>query len=426
MINYNNLLYFPFFFFVIIIVVGFKTKKYIFTSLACLYFFTVLGGIFLNFQNNYKENKIDNYYKWYSMLVYCMVISLGLIPSIFLTQKKFADLINNICYLQNKKNIILIVSIIIPLFIYSEIYQLPFAIKSLNLGANYIRNSVNNHEISVLPNSLYTTIAVAMSTYSFLVNILWYIWYPILNIKLRILFFICGFSYIISSFCFTARDGVIWFIFSNLIGLYILNCKAHLNIAIIKKILIIITIISAIYLITISIQRSEEKHGFMIMTLGYIGSQPEVFAQTLTIYPKDSFYKGYKRFPLVMKILTGKIETFVPKYNVEWQFGTFAKELYLENGIIFLYIFMIIFCLTFSFCFYNYKFLNIYSVLFMIILYFQFIVQGVFYFRMGNNSGNFYMLSLIIISIILHLFQPKNNVQYIEFISSNQLLLKNN
>ncbi len=100
--------------------------------------------------------------------------------------------------------------LIIVASLYSLIYLTPYALASLSMGAAETRAAIYAGEGSVLPKSIFTTIAVAVAGFSVYDVMFFFVacLHPALR-KYRVWLILSSLSYLANSFAFTARDGLI-------------------------------------------------------------------------------------------------------------------------------------------------------------------------------------------------------------------------
>ncbi|MBK7461615.1 MAG: hypothetical protein IPJ50_01950, partial [Betaproteobacteria bacterium] len=286
------------------------------------------------------------------------------------------------------------------------IYQIPYAILAYSLGAEEIRHGLNVLKEGVLPPTLWTTFSVVVSSFYVIFIVMFF--YSLTNRMSRfytISTFIGGALYVVSSICFTARDGALFYAMTLLFafGLFREDLPANVR-SRLSKILAISGALMLMFLIAFTIQRffaSGSSDDLLAGTLGYIGQQPFVFAET--IVSQSVFYGFDLRFPLVSIIINGAETEVARTVHYEWSFGTFLKDYYSMFGwgsLVFLASAQtILFYSQFSKRFIPESFFMILLVAF----YFQFMLSGVFYFRLGTRGGNLYMVlyALILLTVAI-------------------------
>lgn len=304
--------------------------------------------------------------------------------------------------------------------LYAFFYQLPYAIKAMSLGAVKVRGLLNVEGVSMLPESLLTTAAVAISSFYLIYAILFFI-AVVNNLKwyYKLMSFIGSLLYIISSICFTARDGVVYYV---LIMLFLFGLfKGNFSTKVYKKLrrysyILLTCVVTFLFVFTFqrfassqsSHSKLNSKEILLSGTLSYIGQQPYIFSANLNW--RKNFYGLDKRFPLLAKIRGGYKE--VPKnHPLDWTFGTFIKDYYDANGWKSLLGLVFAQSLFFYCVFYWINFLHPYVALIIMGFYFQFMIQGVFYFRMGTWQGNIYIVLILLFSVIVNLFYKRKIIK---------------
>jgi len=132
----------------------------------------------------------------------------------------------------------------------------------------------------------------------------------------------------------------------------------------------------------------------------YIGQQPYVFAETVA--EQSAFYGLNLRLPLIAEML-GSFEPIKRERVYEWTFGTFAKDFYSIAGWPTAFAITATFSLFFTFVFCSRRKLNSFSYSLLLILFFQFMTQGVFYFRLGIRAGNYYIIIVLMLAAVVQL-----------------------
>lgn len=339
-----------------------------------------------------------NSYSALNFIIYSLFLFLFLFPALYL--KPIPRNLN----LPRSKFLHFIMITMVVLGIFSFIYQFPYAIQGLIIGAVELRNQMNTEGFQLLPKSPFTTLAVATSYFY-----LFYIAFFFLAIVqkrhyvIRYGLLIGSLSYIISGLAFTTRDVFvfyalgflfIYFYFSNL-----LEQKIQQKIKIIMSILLV-SLLFGIYFISAQRFSGESKHDSISEgTIGYVAQQPFVFAET--IEQQTKFYEGNLRFP-IFKSFYSETKEIKRTKQYEWSFGTFIKDFYAEGGFVFLTV-MTLLLVPFFFIKLRYQYKNnFYQRLIISLFYFQFMSMGLFYFKMGNRAGNIYILLLILLYIVAY------------------------
>jgi oligosaccharide repeat unit polymerase len=340
--------------------------------------------------------KSVNNYSDYYFISYGVFICYALSPLYTISNKKLRPKMSYYKFDTNQK---IIIKIAIIGGIFSIIYALPFAITSVSLGAKEVRMVIlSSEDTTVLPKNFFTTIAVAFATFfSLYLGVFFLSLKSNLKLMQKILLLLASLSYVVISLCYTARDGILFFIIFGTI--YITNFWSSFTDKIKKTIFLpaIIFVYLAVYFFnSFTEDRFEDSSNG---TLGYIATQPFVFAENVerrNSLGNEFFYGTSLRFPLINMVLGNKIVEFPRIEQYEWTFGTFLTDFYSINGFITLIILLIIFTEFFRYQFKKarnspLKFMLVYT------FYIHFIVSGLFYFRLGTFSGNIFILIVVIL-----------------------------
>lgn len=328
-------------------------------------------------------------------ITYTLLISLSLVPIVFLKGRTFT-----LVGLAPKKyvNILFFFSSILIWFAF--FYQLPYALIAFTIGAEDIRHGLNVLNEFILPPTIWTTIAVVVSSFYVVFVVMFF--YSLAN-RMSIIYTVSTFAggvlYVISSMCFTARDGPVFYVLTVLFA-YIMF-RGDLSKSVRKKLSLALVIVGCsilVFLVTFTVQRfsgSGKSDDLLSGTLGYIGQQPYVFAEALV--SQDRFYGFDLRLPLIPIITTGSEPEVIRTLPFEWSFGTFLKDYY---GMFGWFSLLSITIGQFAFFFLQFKKIRPPGSIYLILLtafYFQFMLSGVFYFRLGTRGGNLYMVLYVLI-----------------------------
>lgn len=280
---------------------------------------------------------------------------------------------------------------------------------SMDLGD--ARNQLYGGDIYVEVGFANTIASVSASMYIFAI-MLFFIFLIIGNKKkMCVLLFLSSFSYIFNSLAYAGRDGVVFWIFSYL---YIyLFFKDFISYKIRKKInryFIITVLLLMIPFVMISMGRFSDMIGEYI--LSYIGQSFPNFCLYLGIEDYPTSPGGI--FPLFRKLIgLPELESisWSEGGTVSWVFGTFLKSfissLYLWGTILI----GLIICGFFYVYFHNTKHIFKFHKIFIYLLYFQILSQGVFYFRHYTRGGNLFIIICLLFALLFkYLYNNKNNI----------------
>lgn len=333
-------------------------------------------------------------------LLYSFLLVLFLVPAFKI---KGIRTLHELRFFKKKSIFLIVLSVAAWL---SFIYLVPFAIASLTIDAVSIRNGLTTGDLSVLPKNIFTTIAVGIASFYPMFIFLFFMSYvQRRSLFITISMFVGGLAYVMSTFAFAGRDGLVFLTLILVIFYkFFYNVLDKKRISKYRKIFYILLVIGSMLLLRISNERFERQGGFYstmhIGILGYGGMQPFIFNDILNDF--TNYSDGNKSFLVFKELFTMNVDDIPePEDAMEWQFGTFLTSFYKVSGMSS----MIMISLIFLFVFYYLipKINNALLPFRMIIVgfYFQFMVTGFFYFRLGNPAGNKYMIILTLLFLIL-------------------------
>ena len=376
-------------------------KNYLPLFIISLYFLSALLIYFIS-PTIWYPTFHESSYTAINFTIYSFFLFLFLLPSLYLKPITKTTLIP-----RNRLTLHLML-LLSFLGLYSLIYQIPYAIMALSIGAVDIRNQISIEKVFILPDSPFTTLAVGISTfYIFYIAFFFIAIVQKRHLIVRISLLIASLSYIVSGLIFTGRDAVIFYTFSFLfVFLYFRNLLAKTTIKKLNKLYIFLLVMLVFFLSLISLQRFNDQSDYSLAygTIGYIAQQPFVFSETIEI--QNKFYEGHLRFPVFVSMFT-PLKEIVRTDPYEWSFGTFIKDFYSEGGYLFLIsmtlLFVPLFFVKIRSCNKN----SFYRNLIIVLFYFQFMSSGVFYFKLGSRSGNIYMIVLLIFYFLTYFGHEK-------------------
>lgn len=406
----------PIVFFGILLYFSLKKIKIIFTSsnrinlsrnylpliIISLYFLSAILIIFVEPLKWYPTFHETSYTFW-NFLIYSVLLSIYLIPVLYMQPIYTKE------FVQKTKLLTIIMFGMSILGIFSIVYQFPYALRGLAIGASELRTQMNVEGFNLLPNSPLTTIAVGISYfYLFYIGLFFVAVIQNKNVFLKIGLFIGSLSYLVSGLAFAARDVFIFYGLGFLfVFFYFKNILDKKTIKRINFLYLFFIGVLISFLLLISFQRFKEnsRENFAYGTIGYIAQQPFVFSETVSVQTKFDY--GDNRFPFFKSLVTN-VEPIKRKYPYEWSFGTFIKEFYSTGGYLFIFFITIFIVPMFFIKLRSNKELNFYRHMIVTFFYFQFMTMGIFYFKLGTRAGNIYMLLLLIIYLSTYFkFQRK-------------------
>jgi oligosaccharide repeat unit polymerase len=298
--------------------------------------------------------------------------------------------------------------------IYSFLYQLPYALQGILIGATDLRLQMNTEDFFLLPKSPLTTFAVGISFFYLFYLVFFFIAISqkkSLFVKIGLL--IGSLSYIVSGMAFTTRDVLIFYIFGYLfVYLYFKNLISTRSRQKLRWLYITFGALLLALLLLFSYQRftSGSIDKLAYGTVGYMAQQPFVFSETLEM--QTEYYGGSLRFPIFVALIDKKVD-IERTSPYEWSFGTFIKDFYATGGFPFLIIVTLIFVPFFLVKIRNSKKSGFYRNLIVVLFYFQFMTMGVFYFKLGSRPGNIYMIMLLIFYFMTYFrFGERRRIEY--------------
>lgn len=297
--------------------------------------------------------------------------------------------------------------VLILLSIYAIVYTLPYAIIAYKMGAADVRMYIKDQ--SLLPNSIFTTVAVGVGLITPVYILLFYI--SLITDKLKKyskFLFVGSLTYLVTSAAFQARDGFV-FIPLTYYFLYKVFRGSLSDVArksLLRRVKIIFPIL-VVFLMIISIDRfftDEAENPFESLisgTWGYFYQQPYVFDMNLQ---HTIFFQGIgHRFELIAKLFGLPIDNgFVPTNKIEWMFGTMYSSFYSATGWSSLIIASCFFAISWlAVLRVQAKSNNHFGELLIFSMYIYFLISGLFYFRFSPISITLVNIALICFSFFL-------------------------
>lgn len=357
---------------------AFVTGAYLLSGLATLFFdpYSLAGFTFAH--------------EWTSVMGYLAIIAICLLPAFAMRRPEPADLWGN-------SLMRLLLAVLAPLAWYAFLYQLPFAIKSLGQGAELTRTILNTDKVSPLPTSYFTTVAVGTSMF-----------YPIYALAavegiarrrnpIFILSCLVGMlAALANGICFTSRDMFIWlaltFVYAYWVYSGILETSKR---AALRTAMFLGAAACLAGLTFFTIQRFGYRDP-LNSVLSYLGQQPYVFAEGVS--QQRYFYGLSLKFPLVAEAL-GVYDETRRTTAYEWTFGGFAKDFYTVAGWKVGFGLAIAFAITLGGSLLASRRQMTPAYLIICYLYLQFMIQGVFFYRLGSPSGNQYHALMVLLVV---------------------------
>ncbi len=294
-----------------------------------------------------------------------------------------------------------------PFILFSVAYLAPWTITSLQRGSSATRHALNVVRDGILPESPWTTLAVGTATYYLLFALLLFIALARRSGRAPAIFAALGMILaVMHTAVFGARDGFIWVTQAILVANWAVGCLVPRTA---KRRMVaaaaVFALIGVLYTAAATRDRfAESVGGYASGTVAYFGGQPYVFSETVSRL--GDFYGATLRFPLLARALGG--EEFARTEPFQWSFGTFLCDFYgvsgwssavlLTLGLAGVTLAGLRLCWRRSALGYT----------LVVALYTQFMTQGIFYYRLGNWSGNVYHVSILaLITAIAVLFPDR-------------------
>lgn len=339
-------------------------------------------------------------YTMQSFVLYGVLVGLALLPALFVRPLANLTDLGDAGRLQ-KLSVVMVV-----LGLFSFVYQAPYAVDAVVRGAYVVRAAMNAEGTYLLPESPMTTLAVAVSAFHpmFLVLLYvailqgwrrWYRWGLVIGAT----------SYLVSGLCFATRDVFVFFpITLAYVHALFLNVMPQRVRKRGWRRLVLLGAVAAgvVSLLTVDRFFSEDRDYLAWGTVGYLGSQPFTFAETVAV--QREFYNGGLRFPVIVAIANGGVEpTVTRRYNYETMFGTFLKDLYADGGwwLLWITIGLGVPVACFLLKATSARPTRVPSHVLLSILCAQTLTQGVFYYTLGSRSGNIYTMIMVVLAGVL-------------------------
>lgn len=365
-----------------------------------LYALSALMAIFCLYNGYYVQPFSDSY--WLPMIYFDIFILLFLLPFRHFNEKKIQSFV-----LPSRSFLDVFSTIVIALSIFSMLFYGVSARNVLSMAdLGQARNNMVAGESYFEAGILATIGSVAAANYVFAI-MLYFIYKMLGEAKIRcVLLFISSFSETIQGLAFVGRDGIVfWFFtFAYMYAFFrpFIQEKERNNL--VKKAFIALGIMSIpFFLITIS--RFSDTIGTGSSMVSYLG-QGFVNGPLFWGIEAKPVAKG-AGFPLYYEI-TGISRPVYPSGEMigdwaSWHFSTFVVSLYRSLDLEGLIIVAIVMYLLFIVVANNIKSdINLGQLTF-IMLYFQIIGEGVFYFKHSTRGGNLFIISTLILAVFFSL-----------------------
>jgi hypothetical protein len=403
------LLYLPAIIFLLIIIYIYKRDKTIFSFsgwILIVYFSSFIAAIIL------EKVYITGVYKIESSLYFIIVLLLFITP--FLKIRGNKPIVIN----ANETLIFKIAKVYAFLGILAVLYYLPSVKEALSGNLGFNRQLVGERSY-VATRGIFAVI-MSLIANVFPHNLLIY-FYSIQKKwpkKWSILLLLSSLSFVTLSLANVGRDGIVlWSL--TYISLYLLfKCNlTDLYKRKVRRTFYILLIPSIILFLLITFSRFSEAASYQnnpaIALLDYGGQQYRNFALQYSaheISPENIIFNGARAFFLKLGILENHISRGIEYNELYMQknygtslnvFSTFLGSLRLSIGNISTVIIGVIWFLMFS----MFNKFNKFSTIFIYVFFYQIILHGIFYYRLGLGTGDFSLYLTFIIFLFLRFFK---------------------
>lgn len=330
--------------------------------------------------------------QWQSYAIYTACLACILLPAIIIKRFRIATAV-----VQRTRGLVLFLYCASIAAWYSALYQLPFAYIAMKMGAMDVRSQLNSGGSAVLPHGPLTTIAVAISYFYIVYLLLFFL--AIINKFGRFIvvsMFVGGISFVISMATFSGRTGVVLYMLGLVFVYGIFRDELSVRARRRSKVIFVACLVLFASLFAyVTAQRfysGSDHHQLAAGTLGYLGIQPYSFAAA--VVHSGDFAGLHSVFPVFFAQHGLPLQRTL---RYQWTFGTFLSSFYGAGGLATMLVLVAIFTAFFAFYFVRRNRYNELSFLLLYALYFQFISGGVFYYMLGSNAGNIYIIIMLVL-----------------------------
>lgn len=375
---------------------AFSVKK-IFLFITYIYQYLFIFSCFVKKSYLYMNNIS---YDIFSYIFLPIMIFIIIIPSLFIIRPNLNEIIEN-------KYTNRMILLLFPLILMSIFYLVPYTFNTFLYGAANVRagGPENSEYYSHMPENIFTTLNVGIAMlYSLYLFLLFYVVSTQNKTKFLIICFFGVLSGVIGGLVFATRDRFIY-IFLYCCLFYWLWLPYLINNYFFKKIKKYFWLLGFVmfgFFIWITLDRfSSDFDSLFKDSLFYFGAQPYIFAEIVENH--QNFYGWAYNFPVLFdsNIFMRRDSPYF------WMWGTLFQNFYIMGGWFYCLILIFYhFIVSSAFFIYFRKLTWLYVV--YLILYFQIIVQGVFYFNLGFKGGNLYILLMLFIGLVMQITLLKN------------------
>ena len=353
---------------------------------------------------NLERVVYKTHFIWYG-LWFCLLLLLFLFPLLKFDEAKKK------CIVLPPQNILELFAIAIgALSLLSIIYFVPIVVKVFSVHdmsvARYMATSGGN---SFIKEGLLNTIASVSSSFFGICVCLGYIFYIQHKVKLAGFMLLSSLAYVFNVLSYVGRDGVVFWAMSMIFGFIIFhNYMTVVQKKIIMSLFILVLVCFSFLFIGITSDRFVGQ-SFLVSIIDYYGQPYPNFCLFMDVDYPISWGSG---FPLFRELLgMGEVTSFGNWQmgdTVSWVFGTFIKSLHGNFGPGWTLLIALISALLISVLL-KPRSVNLgFNTLFIFIMYFDIISQGVFYFRQYTRGSNLYILMSFVFYFVFAFFCEKS------------------
>lgn len=372
-----------------------KRKNAIAIIITGLFVLSAVSSLFMN-SETLKDHNFESDSGWVFLLY-----SLLLLP--FLLASLEIRPITNIHVLPRGVAVDILIACMCCGAVYSIIYLLPYAVTGLAMKATDVRIGESR-----LPKSISTTIAVGFPTFYYIYIFFFFTTMVQRRSKIVVGSMLLGFlAFIVNVFTISGRDGVFLGGIGLLLGFYLFKpLLASKQRKLFRMIFMAIAVIGLLLVMQITSVRFNSGGGINASTfkdgiLSYFGMQPFVFSDWIKNF--SYFDYGKSHFELFLNLFGTPVRDNGRELygSYMWKFGTFLTAFYQVAGYISLFGLSFLFWLYFKLGMKKSFRLGTLSLFFFLSFYFTLIVSGLFYFRLGNEGGNLFILLSVMAVFLL-------------------------
>lgn len=353
---------------------------------------------------NLEKVVYKTYFIWYG-LWFCLLLLLFLFPLLKFDEAKKK------CIVLPPQNILESFAIVVGvLSLLSIIYFVPIVVNVFSLYDMSVARvmATGDGGNPFIKEGLLNTIASVSSSFFGICVFLGYIFYIQHKVKLAGFMLLSSLAYVFNVFAYVGRDGVIFWGISMMLGFVIFrNYMTVVQKKIIMSSFILVLCCFAFLFIRITSDRFSDQ-SFVVSIIDYYGQSYPNFCLFMDVDYPISWGAG---FPLFRELLgMGEVSSVRWEMGdtVSWVFGTFIKSLHGNFGPGWTLVIALISALMISGLLkprsVNLKF----NTLFILIMYFNIISQGVFYFRYATRASNLYILMSFVLYLLFSFFCRKS------------------